>query len=539
LPDFRPALDRGEEPMSSRSLLVLSFASFIFALGACDGVTLPPIRRPNALGPANLVDQHPVVSEGPRVLDPGWVEGGTHSGYDPRRYLYGVGFAATTGEEAEYRRSADEDARGKIALTLRSDIEKTITSLQSESGRATNAGAQSDVRVEFRDLTKVVGRATLDGAEVVARHINPETGTAYSLAVMDRGVAAKNAAARVLAAREQAVSQLELAGRMSARGERASSLGVLLAAYESCLEAQIGDGAHRVLVGKAADVELPDRTSEVRRALEEFRVALRIEVVRGQDQKGAVGAALPQPVVLRAVLVDGEKTISVPGVSFSLRSEDPKAVKLSADHIVTNSEGEASFQVLLAESTGKAAHAILASLDAARMGSFEIPDVRVRYTVPTTDTLRVLVVIDERSLGREVDSSSVAIGIEDALSDAGIQIVSSSRFVDRIGKDRLLTGSVETLSASLAGDVDFIVRGRAEARESQSGLSLPSARATAKIQGLDLVSGQSVLSFEPKPVPEARSSREKAAEIALQLIGKDTGKEVARRLKKILAGMKP
>lgn len=468
---------------------------------------------------------------------PGWVNGGEHPRYPSQRYLRGVGASPIKDSEAEARQNADDVARGEIALYLRSEVQREVTSRTREQGRVTADGADSVVELELNDLTRVVGSETLEGAEIVDRYRSPTGLTVYSFAAMDRAVAARNIAARVERMRQEAEAQLALARELQASGQRARTFGTLLGAYDLFLQAQVADSAHRVLVGKPAPTELPDRAAELRGQLEAFRVDLHVEVAQGQGQRAAPGTPLLEPIVLRATLRDGGKAVPVRGVTFSLRPAVPGAAELSAQTVVTDEKGEASFTVPVVHPGDKEASVIIASLDAARIGSFEVPDVRIQYSVPTRDTLRVLVVVDEIALGRASPSPVVALGIQDALRTAGFPVVSADGYVAELGRDKLLYGRLEDLRPVLGADVDILLRGRAEARRGDRSFgNLPTSRSSAKLQALDLVSGRALSAFETRDAIEARPNLEDAAQRSLEILSGDAGKEVVARLRKVLKG---
>jgi len=497
-------------------------------VSACNGVGVPNARTP--LGSRDALANQLVSSA------PAWVQGGEHPRYPSQRYLRGVGASAIQDSEAEARRAADEAARGEVALTLRAEVEREVVSVQRERGRVDSAGARSVLELDVQDLTRVVGSDILEGVEIVDRYRSATERSAYSLAAMDRGVAARSVAARVEAKRREAEAQLELARRFIAEGKRAQTLGTLLSAYDLILQAQVADSAHRVLVGKPAPSEIPDRAAEVRAQLEEFRLDLEFEVVSGQDQRALPGTPLTTPIVLRVALRDGSARVPVPGVTFSLRPSRPGAAELSANTVITDSNGEARFTVPVVYPVEETANAIIASLDAARIGSFEVPDVLVRFTVGTRDTLRILVVIEEVALGKPVASPVVALGIQDALRQAGIPVVSADGPVARLGRDKLLHGRLEDLREALAGEVDILLRGKAEARRIGSFGSQTMAQSTAKLQALDLTSGRALSAFESKPSKESRESVEHAALLTLQDLSRRAGAEVVQRLERVLRG---
>ena len=454
---------------------------------------------------------------------PSWTTDGRHPAYPEAAFLSAVGVADLADGVAESRNAADERARSGIVQTLRSRVQSAIE-LRSRSRNGV-----ADVSVD--ELTTVVGAATLEGSEVVARYEDPVRGTFYSLAVVNRAVAARNLSVQV---DEQITEANRVLDEALAR-DRARSFDQLMTSYGLFGKARLGQGTYRVLTGREFR-EVDDRGTQVRAQLEELFSDLAFEILSGQDQDASPGAPLPEQVVLRLVLRDGGPSRPVPGVRLRFEPEREGSVELASETARTNSRGEARLRVPLVRSTGEELGRIRIVVDEGDSG-LRAPSTELRYTLPTRDTLDILIVLEESLLGRKQPASTMAVALQDRLRRAGFPVVDAGPLMARIGERRLLSASRRELEQLLGSKVDVVLRGRVEASQGGRVLGgLHAASARASLTGLDLRSGRVLAAIHAGPTPEAHSRLEEAARRAVQRLERSLAEGIEERLEKVLRG---
>ncbi|MEH6470638.1 MAG: LPP20 family lipoprotein [Halopseudomonas sp.] len=109
---------------------------------------------------------------------PDWVNIGTQAvDNEEGRLLQGVGMAASMSDPSLQRSTADNRARTEIARILSTYIDGTIKDYSAASG------TQSDANIEqvLRSSTKTA----LSGARIIARWLDPDSGSLYSFAELD------------------------------------------------------------------------------------------------------------------------------------------------------------------------------------------------------------------------------------------------------------------------------------------------------------------------------------------------------------------
>ncbi len=461
---------------------------------------------------------------------PVWVNDVQHPEYPEALYALAVGTGSGK-SEAENQEQADAAARRNLILNLRSRV-LAMTQDTTEMRAVISSGGEGTGRVktEFQDFTQIVGEGVIDGTKIVRRHIDDSTGTVYALAAVNRHVAAQGMAARINTMLRDAETQLAQAS------PRARALVPLISAYRLYLEARVVRASQRVLVGGGG--ALPgDRGTEARSKLEKLLRDLKLEVTSGQDQKGDIGAGLPEPIAIRATLADAGRMAPVAGIVLRLDPEHPEAVELSASEVKTDARGKVRFRVPLVSHTGEAGNHIRVAVDLLGLENLQAPFVDVRYALATRDTLRVLVLIGEKNLGETVEPSVAALNISRAIRGAGFPVVDPELVVSGTGKRRLLEASKETLRELVGDQVDVVVRGTATTAASGMLLGLPAVKGSVKLQGVYLQSGRVLVPLE-KTAPEAHERREAAGERALRRLARELGPAVVAELEKLLTGKK-
>lgn len=110
---------------------------------------------------------------------PDWVNVGTQAVEDEEgRLLQGVGMAAAMNDPSLQRSTADNRARTEIARVLSTYVDSTIKDYSATSGSDSNA---TNIEQALQSST----RTALSGARIIARWLDPDSGSLYSFAELD------------------------------------------------------------------------------------------------------------------------------------------------------------------------------------------------------------------------------------------------------------------------------------------------------------------------------------------------------------------
>jgi hypothetical protein len=115
---------------------------------------------------------------------PEWVMKGSGAfDVDGTKVFYGVGAASGIKNKALLRQTADNRARAEIARTM----EVYVASLTKDYMASTTAGdmSQSSEEQHVETALKTFTKATLHGAQIVDRWMDPADGSMYSLCELD------------------------------------------------------------------------------------------------------------------------------------------------------------------------------------------------------------------------------------------------------------------------------------------------------------------------------------------------------------------
>lgn len=109
---------------------------------------------------------------------PDWVNIGTQAVEDEEgRLLQGVGMAASMNDPSLQRSTADNRARTEIARVLSTYVDSTIKDYSATTG--------SDNSANIEQALQSSTRTALSGARIIARWLDPDSGSLYSFAELD------------------------------------------------------------------------------------------------------------------------------------------------------------------------------------------------------------------------------------------------------------------------------------------------------------------------------------------------------------------
>ena len=126
----------------------------------------------------------PVKTADTAAMGPQWVMKGSGAfDVEGGKVFYGVGAAAGISNKPLLRKTADNRARAEIAQTL----ETYVAYLAKDYMASTTAGdmSKSSEEQHVEQALKTFTKATLHGAQIVDRWMDPTDGTYYSLCELD------------------------------------------------------------------------------------------------------------------------------------------------------------------------------------------------------------------------------------------------------------------------------------------------------------------------------------------------------------------
>ncbi len=157
--------------MKAKNLVVLSviFMMSIMLMVSCESTPEPKATTPTA----------DTAASGPQ-----WVMKGSGAfDIEKGKVFYGVGAASGIKNKALLRQTADNRARAEIAKTM----EIYVASLSKDYMASTTAGdlSESSEEQHVETALKSFTKATLHGATIVDRWMDPADGTMYALCELD------------------------------------------------------------------------------------------------------------------------------------------------------------------------------------------------------------------------------------------------------------------------------------------------------------------------------------------------------------------
>lgn len=230
-------------------------------------------------------------------------------------YMYGIGIAHATGDQASDRQRADDAARTDIARQLRVTINASLTSTTREN---TVTGIAYDTKQVIESSVSI----TLDGVEINKRHYDKKHKTYYALARLNRQHAADRFGQDVQSATQRAGGFLNQAHRHQAEGATYRVFLTLLQAARERASVDVEESMYRVLASNSVDGLLageglggsgfkPDN-AEIEQMINRMIANMSFEKIAGDGQSIHQGR-IDQPLTARLTTRWEQKTMPVSG----------------------------------------------------------------------------------------------------------------------------------------------------------------------------------------------------------------------------------
>lgn len=291
---------------------------------------------------------------------PAWTAAAAHPDYDEAKFVRAVGVAQSA-DPVQARRLADLNAFAGVAEQIRVLVTSENLSAESEDSSGAGHGEQSFVA----DVVQSFAHESLSALRVAERYADPKTGTAWSLAVLDRAVALRELSRRQTEAQFQS-SEARTSREQALKAGRAKAAFAALrdeymAAMRSVDLLRTSSALQRDPDAKRPTVQSPAAVlAEARRLIE--RIQLR--KTAGENQELLPGAAARNALEVEA-LVD-----EVPLQGLALRAV-PAAGAIDVETPpATDASGRSRFSIPLVgrDPAGSYAIAVRADLSLLRDG---------------------------------------------------------------------------------------------------------------------------------------------------------------------------
>lgn len=459
---------------------------------------------------------------GPSAPPPRWLDDPYAHPACPRPlYLGGIGLAAGTGGEArEQARLAGMDRIiQEILVEVRSQVDDVSTT------RRENGEFMWDE--SLTEKISLTSSGDLPGVRVLDRWQDPQSKESWAL---------------VAVAREDLIDQflpgVEQANRaagqfLSTAPDDSNASKTLVNAIQAfgLVSATFGDAAKAKVVGRgsvharttdAAHQTSADLLARASERLAALTGSVHVTKVAGDGQAGAVRGSLATPLTARFTIVGGAGDHKpIVGLPVRFRAANTPAPAISATSTSTNENGSIECLITDLAATGLPSNEVIVEVDLTRFGSSvpaaRLPSETFVYWLPTPGQTSIAVDVRALYAGNALALDFVAGNIASHLSDYG--------FAAEV-RSGLGSSSIAALAQALGPNIQYVVRGTAEAWHSSQIQSLHYYKAKATLEIINLKSGD-VLSLT---TDEAKAGLDREAEQGAVKVLRELDKQIRRKL---------
>ena len=270
----------------------------------------------------------------------GW---GDAAGYSRKEYVLGVGMVdGSRQDRAQDMARADACARAEIAKQLRVKVQEVLSARTADGGKTVEASVSLHTEEEVDQ--------TLEGVEIVNRHVDLLSGICTSLAVLPRGETASRMRSQASACAARGRGTYGEAKQRLASGDVAGAVSRLWSACAALDKAEADCRIANILQPDACDLQqLPDP----RALLRDIQGRTQIVCTGGCSQQAVAGTPLPEPVLV-SVTFDG----AMPVAGLPVLASWPIAQGGGQQVAQTDARGTASFCLPSVEHTEEAVNFI-------------------------------------------------------------------------------------------------------------------------------------------------------------------------------------
>lgn len=390
---------------------------------------------------------------------PDWYLEGRSMHYPTGFYIVGLGEGGSPDEAAG-------QARASLGAQIRVRVDSEITSIVTEM----DSGDRGSFESMYRNETTSRIDEQLLGVEIAMQ--GQHAGRYYALAALDRQRFVGELRSELDRLRQSYDAMVESGSGLIQQGQIIAGINALLEAQGEASAFYSALSTHNALAqepyGQGDVLGVARLVPEIRQTLS----SVRLSVISGDEQSGAPGRQLAEPVVFRAVHMQNGREVPVSNLPLHVTYQDGN----EADRVTTDTEGLASVDLRAMPVRGEV-NRVTASAEFA-----EIPPVfrsmvrgistQASYRISDAGRIPVAVVITDDSGSRHTGSEQrLAMAVERlgyGISDASGVVLEGtlsrldSREVDGIGGRQFVVRS--ELSLMVRQRRDNSVVGSLEAR---------------------------------------------------------------------------
>lgn len=419
--------------INHRHLNILIFILMVFCLStllvSCRS-TSHVINKANASGHKNNL--------------PSWAFSGSDTSFPEAFFLTAVG-------EGGSLENSDKTAMIRVVEQIQVSMKSDLSLFQQETERDGLTESSRDLSLSINSSVDI---KRLGGLSIVNRHYDKGARIYYSLAALDRE---KTSAALI----KEINDSFGLTNEYYKTAEKHKEKREITEAIHNYVLAieEYKKSKPRVIILSAVAAN-PNETDLVKipslahmeGSLIELISRLRLKIVSGNQQKGEIGEALNQPLVVRATYEDKREFHNIKGMPLRFAIKEGSAT--IQNKVNTDSKGIAGSTVSRVNPAGIKHNTIEVSLN---YPDFSLPlsgpSETFTYILPVKQDIRVKVKIKESNLGSKVASLSVEPLIIQHLRDQGFNVL-----VEGSGKaDFTIRGNIKSSKMGQMEDIIFAV----------------------------------------------------------------------------------
>ncbi len=452
---------------------------------------------------------------------PAWVDSTPNN---PHLYQ-GFGVADKSGSAEEDRLRADQNARAEIIREISSTISSEVSSYYQEATASGNINVEDGVEI-FTSLSSAFANATIEGIKIVDRYYDRKQKVYYSYATLLRSTFQSQMARQADEAAAYAAERFGYAQKAIQTDDISVALNHLSSALSHVLVAQsivkrhldgdlAGDGKREFL-----DIRLSHELSTL---IHDIRFTKLSE----DNQAGERSQALPHSLNGQVSYEQNGKAI--PLINLPLRVNLEGATAELNKQIMTNQDGYFEVRIDKLSSASSPTPQVIVNLDLPQLSlmagksddwaALASGGVHFSIKMDVAASVSIFVRILEEIDGERVSRSKSEATMIKALVSQKYKVIDAMRISRSVALDdldfSLYYEDYSDLSKNLAPYANYAIVGVVSSETSSTG-TLNYARASAKINVIDLKSGRIVSSGNQANIKAAGNTEIKANTSALR-----------------------
>jgi hypothetical protein len=331
---------------------------------------------------------------------PEWVERNQDKRFPPEQFWIGISSAVGPNAEEKAKESAIKQIAAQFKTTVKA---KTTFTKREETEGATSTFTQSlDEKID-----NLIENVELTGARIVETH--KQGIRVFALAVLDKADFLRPLRRELQAYQTSLVERLNTAESFAGK-DLATAINAYLEVMNTLDEAEPKREFYNRISGEVFEFSKAVQPSAVESAMRNALADVRLTMVSGNNQKGDLGQAFAQPLVVKAATKSGTPLRGLPIVFTAGETELGK--------VITDNDGVASFSpVTQADGVQGGKGKIIASLELKQLSPRMRSEVRQNTSVAFDFTLNIKAFACELDLS-EIDDDKARLTLEQKLSDA-------------------------------------------------------------------------------------------------------------------------